>query len=306
MVKRFKGEILLSLGALFFAFNGVVAKWVLESGVNALRMTQVRSTGAFIFLFFITLAQRGSSLKATRKELPTLIFFGIFGFAAVQGFYLYSIARLHVSVALIIEFTAPIWIALYLRFIRKKAVARSMWVGLLFGFGGLLLLAQVWQGLTLDGLGVLSSFADAFALVIYFLMAKELGKKRTGGEMITWGLGVTTVVLAIALPWWSFPFDLFSRSIELNGRFAGHHLPGWVLLSWVIIFGTVLPYVCVANGVRATTASKGSIIGMLEPVLAGIFAWIALGEKFNVIQLIGAAVVLIGIVVADRATAIDE
>ena len=42
---------------------------------------------------------------------------------------------------------------------------------------------------------------------------------------------------------------------------------------------------------------------MLEPVLAGVFAWIALNERFNLIQLSGAAVVLVGIYIADQASA---
>jgi len=59
-------------------------------------------------------------------------------------------------------------------------------------------------------------------------------------------------------------------------------------------------------GIIQTTASTGSVIGMLEPVLAGVFAWILLGERFNTIQLIGAAVVLVGIAIADRASSTTE
>jgi drug/metabolite transporter (DMT)-like permease len=74
----------------------------------------------------------------------------------------------------------------------------------------------------------------------------------------------------------------------------------------VIIFGTVVPYSCVMAGIIRTTASTGSVIGMLEPVMAGAFAWVLLGERFNLIQLIGAAVVLVGIAIADRASSTTE
>jgi len=59
-------------------------------------------------------------------------------------------------------------------------------------------------------------------------------------------------------------------------------------------------------GIIRTTASTGSVIGMLEPVMAGAFAWVLLGERFNLIQLIGAAVVLVGIAIADRASSTTE
>jgi drug/metabolite transporter (DMT)-like permease len=51
---------------------------------------------------------------------------------------------------------------------------------------------------------------------------------------------------------------------------------------------------------RILGASKSSVIGMLEPVLAGLFAWILLGQGWSVIQLIGAFVVLLGIYIADK------
>lgn len=83
-----------------------------------------------------------------------LVSFGVFGFAAVNLLYFLAIQRLNVGIALIIEFTAPIWIALWLRFIQKKIVSSLMWWGLVIGLTGLALIAQVWRGLTLDGLGV--------------------------------------------------------------------------------------------------------------------------------------------------------
>ncbi len=306
MLKRHRGELLLIAGAVFFSANGVVSKWVLESGLSAMRMTQFRSTFAFL-VFFIYLALRNrESMKAKLSEIPTLFAFGIFGFAAVQGFYFFSIARLPVSIALIIEFTAPMWIALWLRFVRKESVSSSMWVGLALGLSGLTLLAQVWRGLTFDGLGIISSLLDALALATYFLMSGALGNKRGGPELLMWGLGTTALFFAIVQPWWSYPTSILSKSIELHGRFAGHHLPGWLLLTYVVLLGTVLPYFCVIEGVRATNPSTASVIGMLEPVLAGVFAWIALNERFNLIQLLGAGVVLVGIYIADKASTKNE
>ena len=302
MIQRFRGELLLICGALFFSANGIVSKWVLEAGLSAMRMTEIRTTFAFLVLFIIVALRNFSSLKAKLSEVPVLFAFGLFGFAAVQGFYFFSIARLPVSIALIIEFTAPIWIALWLRFVRKESVSSSMWIGLALGFSGLILLAQVWKGLTFSGVGIISSLLDALALATYFLMSGALGVKRSGAVMLVWGLGTSALFFAIIQPWWSFPTSILSRSIELHGRFHGIHLPGWLLVIYIVLLGTVLPYFCVIEGVRATSPSTASVIGMLEPVLAGVFAWIALNERFNFYQLAGAAVVLVGIYIADRAS----
>jgi drug/metabolite transporter (DMT)-like permease len=88
--------------------------------------------------------------------------------------------------------------------------------------------------------------------------------------------------------------------MDIHGYLAGHLFPGWSLLIWVVVMGTVVPYLFVISGLRLLSASKSSVIGMLEPVLAGGFAWIWLGQSWSLIQLIGAAIVLIGIYLADR------
>ena len=251
-------------------------------------------------MLIYVLATTPHELKAKRSELPLLIGFGFFGIAAVQAFYFISISKLHVSIALIIEFTSPIWVSLWLRFVRKKHVSPLMWWGLLVGIVGLVLLAQVWKGLTLNGIGMIFALLDAFALTSYFLLGEKLGKTRSSQVIMVWGLGVSALCFAIAFPWWKFPFVIMSKQIDLHGRFAGHHLPGWALILWVVVMGTVVPYFCVLTGLRGLNASASSMIGMLEPIFAGIFAWWWLAESFNAIQLTGGAVVLVGIYLADR------
>lgn len=300
MVRR-RAYLLLVGAALFYSINGIVSKWVMEAGLSPWRLTEVRTAGSLLaLLIYLALKGRLHLLKPAKNEYLLLALFGVVGIAAVQSFYFFSILRLHVSIALIIEFTAPIWIVLYLRFVKKVQIANSMWLGLVAAFLGLILVGQVWKGLTLNGLGVISSFLDALSLAAYFLLSRTLGKIRGTDTMLVWGFGITSVLFAVVQPWWSFPFHIFNASIELNGHFAGHHLPGWLLILFIVLIGTVLPYLLVLAGVNALSPQVASIIGMLEPVLAGIFGWILLNETFSSIQLVGAAVVLIGIFIANE------
>lgn len=301
MQKSHRGELLLILAALFFAFNGVVAKWVLLTGISSLRLTEVRTLGVAVLLGTYLLLRKPQDIKVERNLVKRLIIFGVIGVAAVQGFYFFSISKLPVSIALIIEFTAPIWITLYIRFVKKESVARSMWLGLLFGFGGLILVGQVWQGLTFNGIGLISSILDALALAFYFYQASKLRKYVSGETLVLYGMGVTAIFFSIVQPWWSYPFHIFTDAIPLTGRFAGHTAPGWLLIGWVIVMGTLVPYLLVTSAIKNINASTASIIGMLEPIFAGAFAWILLHETFTLVQLIGGAVVLVGIYLADKA-----
>jgi len=273
----------------------------MESGLSALRLTQIRTVGAFLILFLYVFFKNRDSLKIKGKELPVLIAFGLFGFAAVNVFYFLAIQKLNVGIALIIEFTAPIWIALWMRFIQKKIVSKLMWWGLVVGLTGLVLIAQVWRGLTLDGLGVIFALLDALALAVYFLLGEKLVGVKSSEATMAWGLGISSAFFAIIQPWWNFPFEKLGKVVDLTGRLAGVSIPAYFLILWIVILGTAVPYFLVLNGLRGLSAATSSSIGMLEPVFGGIFAWIFLYEKLNFTQSMGAIVVLIGIYLANRA-----
>ena len=301
MLNRHRGEFYLVIGAIFFSLNGVIVTLVLDH-MTTFRLAQVRAIGTFLLLFIITFIQDRNSLKAEPREIPTLIFYGVFGYAMVQLGYFIGIAQgVPLSLVLIIEFTAPIWIVLWIKFVRKGAVANDMWAAIALSLLGLIFVAKVWEGFTFDLFGTLGALGAALALAVYFLMSQSQGAKRSAQAMVVWGMGVAGLFWSIVLPIWNFPKQIFTTSINLQGRFSDYSAPGWLLIAYIIVFGTMVPYLLVVGGIRRLSASTSSVIGMLEPVLAGAFAWIWLSQSWSVIQLVGGVIVLIGIYIADRA-----
>ena len=298
---KHRAEFLMITAAMGFALGGVAAKILREADMDAFRLTQIRTVGAAIILLTFAVMRGKKQLYARRDELKDLIIFGVVGVAAVTSFYFFAIKYLYVSVALVIEFTASIWIVLYLRFVKKKQVSPIMWVGIACAFSGLFLLSQIWTGTTLHPLGVAVAFADAFALAIYFLFADRLSQTRTSLSLMAWGLGVAAVFWSLVLPWWNFPFEYLTNTYSLEGNLSNYSAPGWALVLWIIIVGTVIPYLLTVTGIRELSASTGSVIGMIEPLFAGAIAWWLLNEAFNTTQLIGCAVLLAGIYLADKA-----
>ena len=301
MLTKHRGEFYLIMGGLIFSFNGVISTVVLDH-ISPFRLAQVRAIGAFFILLAIALFIDRDSLKAPKKLIPKLAAYGIVGFAAVQAGYFLGIQRgVPLSLVLIIEFTAPIWIALWIKYVRKTFVPASMWGAIALSLLGLILLAQVWNGLSFDLIGLLGALFSAFALTAYFLIGKSFGTSRSALSLTVWGLGMASLTWITSMPIWQFPFEVFSIDMDLKGVFAGSTLPGWVLLLWIVTVGTIVPYLFVISGLRLLSASTSSVIGMLEPVFAGIFAWLRLQQSWNGIQLVGAGVVLVGIYIADRA-----
>jgi drug/metabolite transporter (DMT)-like permease len=301
MLNKHRGELYLVIGAIFFSLNGVIVTLVLDH-MTTFRLAQVRALGTFFLLFLITYIQDRNSLKAERREIPTLLFYGVFGYAMVQLGYFIGISRgVPLSLVLIIEFTAPIWIVLWIKFVRKSVVAKDMWVAIALSLLGLILVAKAWQGFVFDLIGTLGALGAALALAVYFLMSQSQGTKRSAQAMVVWGMGVAGLFWSLVLPIWNFPTAIFSTEINLQGRFSDFSAPGWLLIAYIIVFGTLVPYLFVVGGIRRLSASTSSVIGMLEPVIAGVFAWIWLSQSWSAIQLFGGAIVLIGIYIADRA-----
>jgi len=301
MLKNRRSELLLILSALMFASNGISSKLLLDGHITPWRLAQVRAIGAASILAIYLWRKAPKNMRITKAQIPRLAILGSFGIAAVNGFYFLAISRMHVSIALLIEFTAPVWIVLYLRFVKRKFVPNQMWIALVLALTGLAFVAQVWQGLTLDGIGVIAAFASAFAVAFYFVIGEEISHSRDGVSLTMWGFFFAALTWCLILPIWQFPTDVFTVSIPLGGPFHSTNVPGWVLILYVICIGTIGPYLCTIAALKNLSASTTSAFGMLEPIFVGGIAWFWFSESWTVIQLIGGVIVIAGIYMADQA-----
>ena len=287
--------------AVLFAVNGTVSKVILDTGVTSLRLTELRCAGALVGLGLLLLAIDPGRLRVSRGELPLLAAFGIAGVAATQWFYFVAIARLPVGIALLFEYTAPLLVALWARFVLHEQVRSRVWAALSLALGGLALVAQVWEGGNLNGVGVAAAFTAALALAAYYLLGERSTTSRDPLSTTFWSFLFATAFWSVLQPWWSFPGSAFTGSASLLGNVADTALPVWTLAAWMVVLGTIAPFALVLTGLRHLPATRVGVVGMLEPVLAAAVAWVWLGESLGAAQLTGGVVVLIGIVLAQTA-----
>ena len=293
--------VLLAIGAaVLFAVNGNVSKVVLLNGISSLELVSTRSAGTALILLVITALRNPAALRVGRRELGFLALYGITGIAMVQWLYFVAIQRMPVGIALLFEYTAPLMVALWVRFVQKQPVKSRLWLGLACALAGLALVAQFWKGMTLDPIGLISAIGAGASLACYYLMGEHGQRERDSISLMGFSFGFSAILWAVVSPWQDFPFARLAHAVDLPGALPGS-APLWLMVAWIIVLGTVAPFLLVLLAVAGLGPARVGLIGMLEPVGAGIIAWGLLGESLRAVQIVGTLIVLVGIVLAETA-----
>ena len=295
------GYAMVATAATLFAVNGSVSKVVLDSGLSSLELAQIRATCAALGLLAFLAVFARPRLRVDRRELLFLAAFGVVGVALVQWLYFVAIHNLPVGVALLIEFTAPLFVALFARFVYKEQIRRRIWVAVILCIAGLAIVVEVWAGVAFSTVGVTAALGGAFGLTAYLLMAERERRHRDPVSLSFYGFLFAAALWAVVQPLWKFPWDVLGETVSLQGNLSEHSSPVWLLVAFIIVVGTMVTFSLLTGALRHISATRASIVATLEPVIATVVAWLWLGETFGATQLIGGAVVLAGIFLAQSA-----
>jgi drug/metabolite transporter (DMT)-like permease len=295
------GYVMVMAAATLWAVNGTVSKVILTTGLSSLRLAEVRSTGAFLLIALALAVTRPRALRLRRRELPYFVLFGAGGLALVQWFYFLAIHRLQIGIALLIQYLAPVLVALWARYVLHEPVRRRIWLALALALTGLALVVEIWSGLTLNAAGVAASLGAAACYALYILMAEHRIGERDPISLVCLGFLFASILWAVLRPWWSFPSHVVGEHVSLHGHLSSVHLPVWMLMAWMILLGTIIPFGLLVAALRHITATRAGVVAMLEPVAGALVAWAWLGESLGDVQLMGAAIVLAAILLAQSA-----
>jgi drug/metabolite transporter (DMT)-like permease len=279
-----RGYALAALGAAMWALNGTMAKELLDDGVDALRLAQLRSAGSWLLLAAVLGLFRRDLVRVDRRELPSLALVGVVGLAGVHATYFLAIDRLQIGVAVTIQYLAPLLLLLWLRFAHGRHLPANLWAAVGLSVVGCFLVVRAYDVGALDAAGVAAAFGAALTWAIYMVGSERAGRVHQPVTTLFWSFGFASLLWALVVPWWRFPFA------ELDS--AGNAL----LAAGVVLVGTLLPFACLVAALRHIPAPRAGVVATLEPVLAALFAWVFLGEELAAVQLLGGAAVLAAVV----------
>lgn len=289
--------------SMVFGTSGAFGKALIGGGMSPLQASWIRVAGAMLVIVpVIVVVRRRAAVVAVRRHWRLLLLYGVMGVAGAQSFYFVAASRLPVGVAILLEFTGPVLVVGWTRFIARTPLPRSAVAGVGIALAGLACVVEVWSGLRLDLPGVLAGFGAAACQAAYFMAADRASGRIDPLVMTAAGFTIGTAALAVPARPWRVPW------YELTGHvtFGGHTPPGWLLLTLLVLISTVAAYLAGVAAVHRLSAPIAGAVGYAEAVFAPMFAWVTLGERLSAIQLTGGAIVLAGAFVAQRSVTARE
>ena len=295
------GYVMVATAATLFAVNGSVMKVALNSGLSAVELTQLRHTFAALLFFVLLVVVAPAKLRVGRRELLVLVAFGLIGIALQQWLYLVAIENVPIGVALLIIFTAPLFVALFARFVYREHIRRRVWLALVLCITGLAIVVEIWAGVAFNIVGVTAAFGSALVLTMYMLMAEREREHRDAASLSFYGFLFAAILWAVFQPLWTFPWSDLGEDVSLQGNLSEYTVPVWALVGFVVVIGTMVTFSLLTGSLRHISATRASIVATVEPVIATVVAWAWLGETLGAAQLVGGVVVIAGLLLAQSA-----
>lgn len=293
-----RGTALIVLASVCFGTSGPLAKPAMDAGLSPQQVASVRIGLAAAALVVAVALSRPALLRLRRADLPLLIGYGLVGVAAVQLLYFAAVSRIPIGIAMLLEFTSPILVALWVRFVRRTVLPARMWVGTVLALVGLALVAEVWEGLRLDALGLLFGVGAALCAAGYFLIGEHGANTLEPLGMVTWGMVVGACAIFVIAPPWQLPSEILFTGTD----FGGLHVPVWTLLVACALISTALAYLLSISALRHLPANVVSVLALCEPIVATALAWLILNQALTLVQVVGAAVLLGGATIVQLAS----
>ena len=290
--KKLQGMILASLAASLWAISGISGEILFKKfnfSSDWLVSTRTLVSGILLFII-VTFIEKKSVLKPlkNKRDCAGIILFGSAGMYLVQYTYFKTIELSNVSIATILQFTAPFFIFIY-ESIKNKNIPSVSTVLLLFmTILGVVFIATKgnFSNLSVSLEALLLGLVSAIMIAFYSIFPKRLLKKYGSITVVGWGMIVGSIISNVVHPIWKIEGEVNTNSI--------------IQVIIVVILGTSIAYLIYIASLNYISSSLAGILTAFEPVLAAILSIVIFGLKFSFIEIIGFVLVFVSIFILEK------
>jgi drug/metabolite transporter, DME family len=271
----FTGRVLLGEGPIRSLGN-----------IDPLIISQSRATLSLIVLLPLLIVRRGAAaLKVPGRDLLQFLLLGVLGVAASNYLYYLAIQRTNVATAIILQYTAPVWVLLYTaaRARQIPSWSRSAAVGLAVIGCALAVGLMEFGRVRLDPIGVAAALVAAFSFAFYNVGGHKVLARYDRWKVLLWVLTGTATFWILVNPPWKIAAAHYSRA-------------QWIFMAVFSLVSVLLPFSCYFAGLQHLEPTRAIVASCLEPVFSILLAALVLGELLRPMQTAGIVLVLVAIV----------
>jgi DME family drug/metabolite transporter len=285
------GYAFVLVAATLWATLGIIFKALIHDyGLSRITIAFFRASLSAVIIFATLAFRQPRSLRIAWRDVPFFLAFGLFGIAAFYVVYVTAIDLAGMSVAAVLLYTAPAWVAMISAIFLGEPLTKRKTLAVALAMIGCALVARVYDlhGLQLNGLGILAGLGAGLGYALYSVFNKAGLRHHAGWTVLAYGLLFGIVFLT----------PLQSPKLIFNAL----QQPGAVLWLMALALGPTLGSGLAFNaGLRYVPVSSASVVATLEPVIASLLAFAVLGERLDPGQLLGGALILVAVISLTRA-----
>jgi len=263
--------------------------------IDPLILSQTRTTFALLVLLPLLVASQGwRRIKLPARDLAYCFLLGTVGVAISNYFYYVAIQRTNVATAIIVQYTAPVWVLFYVVARRQQTLSLQKVVAVALAVAGSAFVIGIvgtnptnGQALRLDSYGIIAALLASFSFAFYNVAGHRILTRYDRWRVLVWTLAAAAAFWLFVNPPWKVV--------------AAHYAPAQWLFLFVFSMTSVLaPFSLYFLGLQHLEPTPAIIASCLEPVFSILLAALLLDEVLRPIQTLGIIFVLAAIVIVQR------
>lgn len=286
------GLTLAIVSAATFGMSGALARPLLDSGWTAGGVVLLRiAVGALAVLPFGLVALRGR-WHLLGRAWRTVVLYGILAVAGAQFCYFSAVQTMEVGPALLIEYTAPAAVVVWMWVAHGQRPGRLTVGGAVVAALGLLLVLDLFSGADFDVRGAAWALGAMVGAAAYFVISADDRSGLPPMALASGGLVVGGLFLGVVGVLGLMPVRTASARVE----YADLEVAPWLS---ILALGLVTAALAYGTGIAASRrlgSRLASFVALSEVVLAVVWAWLLLGQLPAPVQFAGGALILLGVV----------
>lgn len=290
---RGKGLPVALAAAFSFGMSGAWARGLIDAGWTPGAAVTARVWVAAAVLLVPTLIALRGRWGTVRTNVGMIVAYGLLAVTATQLFYFQAVAVMDVGLALLIEYTAPVAVVLWMWARRGERPSGRSVVGGMVALAGLVLMLDIVTGVHVSVAGIAWALAAMVGAAAYFVLS---GRGDTGLPPIALaGLGLIVGAVGLAGAGLAGVLPMTWTTHDVVYRFGA--VPWFVPVLAIGVLATAVAYVLGIASTRMLGSRLASFVALAEVVAAILFAWMLLGQLPDLVQAAGGVLVLIGVTV---------